>query len=49
MPTLWKWDFAGMASLADRNGEQRAFAGDKVFVVDPDYGTCELDLRSGRR
>ena len=43
MPTLLKWQFVGGLAHADRDGEQRAFAGDNVVVTDPDLGICTLE------
>ena len=47
MPTLWKWEFVGSAVSTGRNGEQRAFSGDNVVVVDPDISTCVLERIEG--
>ena len=42
MPTLWKWKFCEGIRTKGRGGEQRAFAGDSVVVVEPDLGVCTL-------
>ena len=43
MPTMFKWNFVGGTHLPGRDGEQRAFAGDNVVVIEPDMGNCTLD------
>ena len=47
MPTLWKWTFCEGIRTKGRGGEQRAFAGDSVVVVEPDLGVCTLDHIGG--
>ena len=34
MPTLWKWTFCEGITTKGRGGEQRAYAGDNVVVLE---------------
>ena len=49
MQTLWKWNFCeGITTEGrGRGGEQRAYAGDNVVVVEPDIGVCSLERIEG--
>ena len=49
MPTLWKWNFCEGIATKGRGGEQRAYAGDNVVVVEPDLGVCTAARWTGLR